>query len=70
MKKVFINKWFLLAAFLTVSLSAFSFIAYKNSQICTFTKECCQNKPTESNQRSDMLWDVISKQFTSFISVQ
>jgi hypothetical protein len=71
MRKVFINKWFFLAAFLTISLSAFSFAAYKKTQsVCSSTKECCKQAPVESNQRSDMLWDVISRQFTSFISIQ
>jgi hypothetical protein len=70
MRKVFINKWFILAAFLTISLSAFSFVAFKKTQsVCTITEQCPRNA-TESGQKSDMLWDVISKQFASFISVQ
>ena len=70
MRKIFINKWFFLAVFLTISLSAFSFIAYKKTQAaCTSSGSCCQHSP-EPAQRADMLWDVISRQFTSFISIQ
>jgi hypothetical protein len=69
MRKVFINKWFLLAAFLTLSLSAVSFVAYKKTgAVCADSKDCCQNAP--SNQKSDMLWDVLSRQLTHFISIQ
>lgn len=69
MRKVFINKWFLLAAFLTLSLSTVSFVAYKKTQaVCTNGGSCCQNAP--SNQKADMLWDVLSRQITHFIAIQ
>lgn len=70
MRKVFINKWFLLAAAVTISLSAVSFVTYKKTQsVCSLTNEC-PNRPGEAAERSEMLWDVISGQFTPFISVQ
>lgn len=70
MRKVFINKWFFLAAFLTVSLSAFSFVAYKKARpVCSITRDCCQ-RSIENSPKNELLWDVISRQFTSFISVQ
>src|SRR3954465_8587398 len=71
MRKVFINKWFFLAVFLTISLSAFSFAVYKKAQTtCSASGDCCQHTPAEPTQRADMLWDVISRQFTNFISIQ
>lgn len=71
MRKVFINKWFFLAAFLTLSLSTVSFALYKKTQsVCTDAKECCQNNSSNTNQKTDMLWDVISRQLTHFISIQ
>jgi hypothetical protein len=70
MRKVFINKWFFLAAFLTLGLSTISFVAYKKTaSICSTKTDCCQTAPT-SNQKTDMLWDVLTRQFTHFISIQ
>jgi len=69
MRKVFINKWFFLAAFLTLGLSTVSFIAYKRTEsVCSSGTDCCQN--SSANQKTDMLWDVLSKQLTHFISIQ
>jgi hypothetical protein len=71
MRKVFINKWFFLAAFLTLSLSTVSFVAYKKTEtVCTINKECCPNAPANTNQKTDLLWDVLSRQLTHFISIQ
>lgn len=71
MRKVFINKWFFLAACLTLSLSAISFVAYKKTEsVCSNSKDCCQNTPSNANQKTDMLWDVLSRQLTHFISIQ
>jgi hypothetical protein len=71
MRKVFINKWFFLAVCLTISLSAFSFIVYKKTQAtCSASGNCLQQAPSEPAQRSDMLWDVISREFTRFVSIQ
>jgi hypothetical protein len=71
MRKVFINKWFFLAAFLTLSLSTVSFVVYKKTEsVCNTNKECCQNAPVNANQKTDLLWDVLSRQLTHFISIQ
>jgi hypothetical protein len=68
MRKVFINKWFFLAASLTLSLSAFSFVAYKKTQpVCSVTQPCGTANP---NKSTDLLWDVLSRQFSNFISIQ
>lgn len=71
MRKVFINKWFFLAAFLTLSLSTFSFVAYEKTQsVCSASGEYCQKSSANANQKTDMLWDVLSRQLTHFISIQ
>jgi len=71
MRKVFLNKWFLPAALLIISLSAFSFIAYKKtSSVCTVTRECSPKPEKEPVQRGEMMWDAVSRQFTTVISVQ
>lgn len=71
MRKVFINKWFFLAACLTLSLSTISFIVYKKTQsVCSMSNECCRQAPIDTNQKTDMLWDVLSRQITHFISIQ
>jgi hypothetical protein len=70
MRKVFINKWFFLAAFLTLSLSAFSFVTYKKTQsACSAATNCYQNS-SKANQKTDLLWDVLSRQFSNFISIE
>jgi len=71
MRKVFVNKWFFLAVALTLSLSAFSFATYKKTQaVCSTAENCCPNSPANSNQKTDMLWDILSRQLSNFISVQ
>jgi hypothetical protein len=68
MKKVILNKWFLLAVLLTISLSAFSVVAYQKTRaICNATKACC--KPQRAAEKGEMLWDALSRQFSS-VSVQ
>jgi len=67
MRKVFINKWFLFAATLTLSLSAFSFVAYKKVQpVCSVTQPCL----TDPEKNTDLFWDVLSRQFSGFISIR
>ena len=67
MRKVFFNKWFILSVLLTISLSAFSFIAYKKAQaVCPAANECCK-KQVEDNKRGEMIWDAISRQFSSVL---
>jgi hypothetical protein len=70
MRKVFINKWVFLAACLTLSLSTISFIAIKKTEaVCAAGKDCCQDSSV-NDQKTDMLWDVLSRQITHFISIQ
>jgi hypothetical protein len=70
MRKVFSNKWFLLAAFLTLSLSAISFVAYQKIQLgYAVTMKGCHGSSTGSNERTDLLWELISKPFSNFISI-
>jgi len=70
MRKVFVNKWFLLAAALTLSLSAFSFATYKKTEaVCSSTANCSQDRPANSNQKTDLLWDILSRQLSNFISI-
>ena len=71
MRKVFVNKWFFLAAALTLSLSAFSFVTYKKTQtVCSSTANCCPDSPVNSNQKTDLLWDILSRQLSNFISIR
>lgn len=71
MRKVFFNKWFFLAGFLTLSLSAISFVAYQKTQSnYAVTMNGCQNGPAGSNERADTLWELLSKQFSNFISIR
>lgn len=71
MRKVILNKWFLLASLLTISLSAFSFIAYKKTtSVCNVPKRCCQKPAAQPAQKGEMIWDAVSRQFTSYISIQ
>jgi hypothetical protein len=70
MRKVFSNKWFVLAASLTLSLSAISFVAYQKTQSgYAVTMKGCQDSSTGSNERTDVLWELLSKQFSNFISI-
>ena len=66
MRKVVRNKWFILAALLLVSLSAFSVVAFRETrQLCTMTH--CQEAPR--TEKGEMLWDILSRQFSS-VSIQ
>jgi hypothetical protein len=70
MRKVILNKWFIVTALLTISLSAFSIIAYKKvRQVCKMSEKCTQT-PAQPERKGDMLIDAVSRQFTSFVSVQ
>ncbi len=69
MRKVILNKWFLLTAVLTISLSAFSFIAYKKvRQACTVTDNCSE-PPASPAEKGELLIDAVSRQFTSFVAL-
>ena len=70
MRKIFINKWFFLAASFTLSLSILSFAAYKKTDsVCSATNQCPRSVPANVNQNTDMLWDVLSRQLGNFISI-
>jgi hypothetical protein len=65
MRKVFINKWFILASLLTITLSLFSFMAYKKAQpVCTASAECCK-KTLKDVEKGGMFWDLISGQLST-----
>lgn len=70
MRKVFINKWFFLAIALTLSLSVLSLIVYQKtkSAYAVAVKEC-QRDSFGSNERTDVLWELLSKPFSNFISI-
>jgi cell division protein FtsL len=66
MKKVFKSRILLLVLLFILLISAFSFIAYsKTRSLCSNTGECTIK--TESNSSSEMLWDVLSRQFVSTV---
>ncbi|MFL5740056.1 MAG: hypothetical protein ACJ75B_07555 [Flavisolibacter sp.] len=68
MSKVVFNKWFILAALLLISLSAFSFVAYKKTRaICNSANEC--HKAPVQAEKGELIWDALSRQFSS-VSVQ
>ncbi|HEY6954629.1 MAG TPA: hypothetical protein VI385_05260 [Flavisolibacter sp.] len=70
MRKIFINKWFFLAASFTLSLSILSFAAYKQTgSVCSASNGCTRAMPANANQNTDMLWDVLSRQLGNFISI-
>ena len=69
MRKVLLNKWVILSAILTISLSAFSFVAYKKvRQVCAPAENCSQS-PGKQAIDNELLIDAFSRQFTSFIYV-
>jgi hypothetical protein len=63
MRRVFINKWFILASLLTISLSAFSFVAFQDVQKNSLCQQC--RKPAGNTEKSDLLWDLIANQLTN-----
>lgn len=70
MRKVFTNKWFALAALLTISLSAVSFAAYKKTESAyAVTMKGCQDN-SAGTEKTDMLWELLSKPFSNFISIR
>ncbi|HWJ26883.1 MAG TPA: hypothetical protein VNS32_10100 [Flavisolibacter sp.] len=67
MKKVIKSRWFILAALLVISISALSFVAYKKAHVISLSpNNCCQN--LQMNSSSEMLWDILSRQFVSSVS--
>lgn len=66
MKKVFRSRAFFLALLFILFVSAFSFIAYaKSRSVCAEAQDCCLK--TESGNGSEMLWDILSRQFVSAV---
>jgi len=69
MRKVFLNKWFILSALLTISLSAFSVVAYKKTtEICPTNSESCK-KPVQKGGNATLIWDNLTRQFSSSILI-
>lgn len=67
MRKVITPRIIIVAALLLLSLSAFSVLLYQRTQaICSEATECCQKPDSE---QSEMLWDVLSKQFVSSVKL-
>jgi hypothetical protein len=65
MRKVVLNRWFLLSLLLTVSLSAFSLVAYRqHAGVRDLDKECSR-QTVPAMEKGEMLWDALSRQFTS-----
>ncbi|MGN6398993.1 MAG: hypothetical protein ACTHMD_00960 [Flavisolibacter sp.] len=68
MKKAFKSRIFLLAILITLLISAFSFVAYtKTRSVYSEATECCSKAEPEN---SEMLWDVLSRQFVSAVHFQ
>ena len=66
MKKVFTGKIVLIAVLFVLLVSAFSFVAYiKTRSMCSQAEECCIKKQPQGS--SEMLWDVLSRQFVSAV---
>jgi hypothetical protein len=60
MRKSFFTKWFLLAALLAISFTAFSVVAYKETRSI-----CSSQRPDHFNEGGLMLWDMLSRQFSA-----
>jgi len=68
MKKFFAQKAFLLFTLLFISIAAFSFAAFRETeQVCTEVKSCCEASRPAKN--AGMLWEVVSRPFLSLISI-
>jgi hypothetical protein len=71
MRKLFINKWFFLAVFFTFSLSVFSLIAYQTKgSTLPATMNGCEEKTAGSIEKTDLIWNLLSKPLTYFISIR
>lgn len=69
MKKVIQSRVVLLAVLFIVAVSAFSFITYyKARTVCSKANDCCRK--AEPAGSSEMLWDVLSRQFVSAVSIR
>jgi hypothetical protein len=67
MRKVLLNKWFILSALLTISLSAFSVVAYrKTTEICPSNSESCK-KAVQKGGNAVLIWDNLTRQFSSIL---
>jgi hypothetical protein len=68
MKKFFTQKAFLLITLLFISLAAFSFAAFRETeQVCTAAKSCC--KMAHPAKGGEMLWEVVARHFLSMVSI-
>jgi hypothetical protein len=64
MRKVFANQWFILAAILTITFSAFSFATYQKVSTVTSTDQCFQ-KPCKSTEKGEFFWDFLRSRLPS-----
>ncbi|WP_121352466.1 hypothetical protein [Flavisolibacter nicotianae] len=68
MQKFFTQKAFLLLTLFFILIAGFSFAAFRETeQVCTQVKSCC--KMTQPARSSEMLWEVVSRQFLSLVSL-
>jgi cell division protein FtsL len=66
MKKVFTGKIVLIAVLFVLLVSAFSVVVYtKTRSMCSRTEECCIREQPQGS--SEMLWDILSRQFVSAV---
>ena len=63
MRRIMLNKWFVIAVLLMISLSAFSVVAYKKTRELS-SPESVNQVSTGRFQKGEMIWDVLSGQFT------
>ncbi len=67
MKKFFKQKAFLLFTLLFILLAAASFAAFRETERVCEQVECA--KVTAPEKNSDMVWEVVSRQFLSLIAM-
>ncbi|HEX2609084.1 MAG TPA: hypothetical protein VHK91_16995 [Flavisolibacter sp.] len=69
MNKLKKSSLLLIVCLLFSAFSAFAYITYKQSETVSSTAtECC--KAPQPATGSELLWDVLSRQFTSMISLR
>jgi hypothetical protein len=69
MKKVITSRWFIPASLLVLSITAFSFVAYQKAPTLSVSPGTCTQK-LQMNSSSEMLWDILSRQFVSSVSTR
>ena len=67
MKKVLKSKVLPLVFLFVIAVSAFSFLAHAKKRVSVPVKECCVKTEPDG---SEMLWDILSRQFVSSIHIR